>query len=185
MDNNKNLEQGKRILELRTRKGLTQEELSKITKISVPYISRIEKGKVNVTMKTLIEMSKALDCSIQYLENGYEQSPTKETISESSSNVSQVKRIRKSEPFMKDKDFAKYRKDIREAIDDIIYNCDDEMIKSLKTIIEKISDYSFTRNSMEQMDNEHKEMYHDRCLKYIEDISNELEYQIAHFLPED
>lgn len=181
----KTLEQAKRILELRTRKGLTQEELSKMTNISVPYISRIEKGKVNITMKTLIEMSKALDCSIQYLEDGYEQPSIKETTSDSSSNVSQVKRVRKSEPYMKDKDFAKYRKDIRESIDDIIYNCDGDMIRSLKTIIEKISDYSFTRNSMEQMDIESVAMHYDRCLKYIEDISSELEYQVAHFLPEE
>lgn len=187
MDNNKNLEQGKRILELRTRKGLTQEELSKITKISVPYISRIEKGKVNVTMKTLIEMSKALDCSIQFLEQGCEQPIIEKETSSNDSfiNNETVKRTRKSEPYMKDKDFAKYRKEIRDALDDILYNCDDDMIKALKIIVEKISDYSFSRNSMEQMDNEHREIYHDRCLKYIEDISNELEYQIAHFLPED
>lgn len=186
MDDAKRLEQGKRILEMRTRKGLTQEDLSKITNISVPYISRIEKGKVNITMNTLIKMSKAFDCSIEYLENGVASSPIKtEDNSTISSNKALIKRIRKSEPFMKDKDFSKYRKDIRDSLDDILYNSDSDMIKSLKTIVEKISDYSFTRNSMEQCDVESKEIYHDRCMKYVQDIYNELEYQIAHFLPED
>lgn len=186
MDDAKRLEQGKRILEMRTRKGLTQEDLSKITNISVPYISRIEKGKVTITMKTLIEMSKALDCSIDYLENGGTSSfVEKEDYSSSSSAQTLIKRIRKSEPHMKDKDFSKYRKDIRDALDDVLYNSDEDLIKSLKTIIEKISDYSFTRNSMEQCDVESKEIYHDRCMKYVQDIYDELEYQIAHFLPED
>jgi len=82
---------------------------------------------------------------------------------------------------MKEKDFAKYRGDTRDALDDIIYNCDVDMIKSLKTIMQKISDYSFTRNSLENIDRENQVLLYDRCLKYIEDIDDELRYLIAHY----
>lgn len=178
--NRKTIEQSKRILELRIKKGLTQEELSKLTNISVPYISRIEKGHVNITMKTFIAMSKALDCSIEFLENGYNESEPSFS-QDTSSTTKDISRTRKSSNQMKEKDFAKYRRDTRDALDDIIYNCDVDMIKSLKTIMQKISDYSFTRNSLENIDRENQVLLYDRCLKYIDDIDDELRYLIAHY----
>lgn len=188
----KSIEQGKRILALRIEKGLLQEELSKLSGISVPYISRLEKGHVNVTQKTLNAMSKALDVSIEYLENGFEKTlphsiekDEYELISYDTQGKPSFKRIRKSEPHMKDKDFARYRKDIQNSIDDILYNSDNDMIISLKVIIEKISDYVFARNTMEHMLDSSKQLTYDRCMKYIEDIYNELEYQIAHHNIED
>ena len=125
-------------------------------------------------------MSNALDCSISFLEYGYDESEQSSSL-ETTPSTNVISRNRKSSNQMKDKDFAKYRKDTRDAIDDIIYNCDVDMIKSLKTIIQKISDYSFTRNSMENLDKVNQELLYDRCLKYVEDIDDELRYLIAHY----
>lgn len=186
------IEQGQRILETRIKKGLKQEQLSSLSGISVTYISRIEKGHVNVSKRTLIAMSKALECSLEYLEKGYEQQPTNNDISYGkttySSNASsdKVKRFRKSEPLMKEKDFNKYRKEIRETLDDILYlYCDDDMVKAIHRIVDKLNEYSFAREQMEQMSVGGQAIYHDRCLKYIGDITSELEYQIDQYLQEE
>ena len=185
------IEQGQRILETRIKKGLKQEQLSSLSGISVTYISRIEKGHVNVSKRTLIAMANALECSLEYLEKGYEQQTSYDDVVSyskivSSSSNDKVKRFRKSEPTMKDKEFAKYRKEIRETLDDMLYQyCDDDMVKAIHRIVDKLNEYSFTREQMEKMSVESQAIYHDRCLKYIGDITNELEYQIDQYLQED
>lgn len=44
----------------RTRKGVTQEELAEMIDVHEKYISKIETGKQNVTIKTLNKLSRAL-----------------------------------------------------------------------------------------------------------------------------
>ena len=52
---------GSRIKALRTKKGLTQEELSELVGINPKYLSSIERGKENPTFNTLIALSESLD----------------------------------------------------------------------------------------------------------------------------
>ena len=52
---------GSRIKALRTREGLTQEELSERVGINPKYLSSIERGKENPTFNTLIALSRSLD----------------------------------------------------------------------------------------------------------------------------
>jgi transcriptional regulator with XRE-family HTH domain len=44
----------------RTKKGITQEELAEMIDVHEKYISKIETGKQNVTIKTLNKLSSAL-----------------------------------------------------------------------------------------------------------------------------
>lgn len=47
---------GKRISEARKRRSLTQLEASRLAQISYRYLQRIESGKVNLTMSTLLRI---------------------------------------------------------------------------------------------------------------------------------
>jgi transcriptional regulator with XRE-family HTH domain len=55
---------GKRIQSLREKRGLTQEQLEEKTGINTKYISAIECGQKNVTIKTLEKIAKSLDIEI-------------------------------------------------------------------------------------------------------------------------
>ena len=58
---------GKRIAELRKEKGLSQNELSYIIDCDKPNYRKIEKGKRNVTVGTLLKISEALEISMSDL----------------------------------------------------------------------------------------------------------------------
>ncbi len=58
---------GKRIKALRERKGLTQEELEEKTGVNTKYISAIERGQKNATIKTLEKIAKGLDVELYEL----------------------------------------------------------------------------------------------------------------------
>ncbi len=58
---------GKRIQLLREKKGLTQEELEGKTGVNAKYISAVEQGKKNVTIKTLEKLAKGLDVDLYEL----------------------------------------------------------------------------------------------------------------------
>lgn len=57
----KNMETGKRIKELRIKKGMTQEELAYKTEVSARTIQRIENGEVDPRAYTLQMIAKALE----------------------------------------------------------------------------------------------------------------------------
>ncbi len=52
---------GSRLVSLRKAKGISQTKLSELTKLDRTYISRIEHGKQNMTMTTLIFICDCLD----------------------------------------------------------------------------------------------------------------------------
>ncbi len=58
---------GKRIQSIRERKGLTQEQLEEKTGVNTKYISAIERGQKNVTIKTLEKVAKGLDVELYQL----------------------------------------------------------------------------------------------------------------------
>ncbi len=58
---------GKRVKSLREKKGLTQEELEEKTGINTKYISAIERGNKNATIKTLEKIAKGLDVELYEL----------------------------------------------------------------------------------------------------------------------
>jgi len=51
---------GARIAEIRSKKGMTQEQLAAKMGIGPKYLSSIERGKENPTLNTLINLSRAL-----------------------------------------------------------------------------------------------------------------------------
>jgi transcriptional regulator with XRE-family HTH domain len=55
---------GNNLRRIRLEKGLSMEELSMSTEISINQISRIELGKVNTSISTLYELAKALDVDV-------------------------------------------------------------------------------------------------------------------------
>ena len=52
---------GKRIKEIRNKKGMTQEKLAELVEINTPNISYIENGKFYPSYETFIGLLKALD----------------------------------------------------------------------------------------------------------------------------
>lgn len=58
---------GKRIRQLREQKKLSQEEVAFKAKLSVYYISRIERGKANPSLETLDSLARALNLSLSDL----------------------------------------------------------------------------------------------------------------------
>lgn len=58
---------GKNIVRLRKAKKLTQEDLCGLAEIDRSYLSEIENGKMNVTIKALVTIAKALDCELKDL----------------------------------------------------------------------------------------------------------------------
>lgn len=55
---------GARIKEIRTKRGITQDQLSEKMEINPKYLSSIERGKENPTLNTLINLSRSLDVSM-------------------------------------------------------------------------------------------------------------------------
>ena len=56
---------GSRIKALRTRRGLTQDQLSEKMEISPKYLSSIERGLENPTLNTLIILCQCLDINLE------------------------------------------------------------------------------------------------------------------------
>lgn len=52
---------GRRVAELRTAKGLTQEQLSEASGIDVKNIQKIEGGVFNLTIRTLVRLGDAME----------------------------------------------------------------------------------------------------------------------------
>lgn len=68
-DNNIKIKQediGKRIKLIRKRRGMTLENLYKKTNLSVPLLSQIEHGLVNLSIANLWKISQALEVEIEY-----------------------------------------------------------------------------------------------------------------------
>ncbi len=65
-----NIEVGKRIAELRFRRGYTREKLSELADISVQFLADIEKGRKSMTIATLRKLSSALLVTTDYIVNG-------------------------------------------------------------------------------------------------------------------
>lgn len=55
---------GKRLRELRTKKGLSQEKFSFICDLDRTYIASIEQGKRNVSIANIEKIAKALDMTV-------------------------------------------------------------------------------------------------------------------------
>ncbi|MFZ7134384.1 MAG: helix-turn-helix domain-containing protein [Eubacteriales bacterium] len=71
---------GKRIQELRKDKGITQQELAKMVKISHPQIVRYETKGVQPPADVLARIADAFDVSIDYLVNGDKSDKAQQTL---------------------------------------------------------------------------------------------------------
>lgn len=60
---------GKRIQEIRKKKGFTQEQVAEKMDISSKYLSSIERGKENMTLNTILSLSDALDVPLNDFTN--------------------------------------------------------------------------------------------------------------------
>ncbi|MEW7278964.1 helix-turn-helix transcriptional regulator [Aquimarina sp. 2201CG1-2-11] len=58
---------GKKIIELRTQKGWNQSDLARACNKDRQALEKLENGKVNPTVYTLLEISKALEVPLQEL----------------------------------------------------------------------------------------------------------------------
>lgn len=55
---------GRNIARRRKEQGLTQEDLCGLAEIDRSYLSEIENGKMNVTIRALVTIAGALDCTL-------------------------------------------------------------------------------------------------------------------------
>lgn len=58
---------GKRIQTIREKAGLTQEQLEEKTGVNTKYVSAIERGQKNITVKTLEKIAKGLNVELYEL----------------------------------------------------------------------------------------------------------------------
>jgi len=58
---------GKRLMEVRKKKGLSQEDLATLIGTKGPAIGRYERGAANPTIEVAIRLADALDVSLDYL----------------------------------------------------------------------------------------------------------------------
>jgi putative transcriptional regulator len=58
---------GQRVVELRTKKGWSQADLARETGKDRQAIEKLENGKVNPTLYSLVELAKALDVTLSVL----------------------------------------------------------------------------------------------------------------------
>lgn len=58
---------GERIKELRTEKGISQQELAAALDIEKSNMSRLESGRVNMGVRTIYRIARALDISMSEL----------------------------------------------------------------------------------------------------------------------
>lgn len=61
---------GRRIKRAREKKGLTQEKLAEELDVSNAYISKIERGKTQISLDRLSDLCYALEESAEYILNG-------------------------------------------------------------------------------------------------------------------
>lgn len=58
---------GKNIARLRKENNFTQEDLSGLAEIDRSYLSDVEHGKENISIKTLVRIANALECKLSDL----------------------------------------------------------------------------------------------------------------------
>lgn len=58
---------GLRVRELRSEKGISQEELAALTELDRTYISGIERGKRNLSLKNILKIASALNVTASQL----------------------------------------------------------------------------------------------------------------------
>ena len=58
---------GKRVKDLRKKKGFTQEKLAELTKIDYSYLNAIESGKKNPSLKRIAKIARVLGVSLREL----------------------------------------------------------------------------------------------------------------------
>jgi transcriptional regulator with XRE-family HTH domain len=64
---------GRRIADLRERKGWTQKQLAERAGLSVPFLSDVERDKRNIGSEALLRIADALRASLEYLMRGEDQ----------------------------------------------------------------------------------------------------------------
>lgn len=67
---NRNIEVGQRITELRKKRSYTREKLAEFADISVQFLADIEKGRKGMTVNTLRKIAATLNVSTDYIVNG-------------------------------------------------------------------------------------------------------------------
>lgn len=165
------------IYNLRVTAGFSQVELSKKSDLTSQYISQVENGKKIPKDSTILKLLNAL--LIQSINTPSKDITTDQEKVSYNSNANNddipFARIRRSEKDMKISKFKKYRKNIRDEIDNILYDADEYMIKALDNIVGKLRDYNFSYNATDSVSPEEYKYYKNRCEKYIDDISSELD----------
>jgi len=58
---------GKHLKKMREGKGMSQEELANLAEVSLPQITRIERGVINPTICTIKSLSKGLSVDISFM----------------------------------------------------------------------------------------------------------------------
>ena len=56
---------GKRVRDVRKKKGISQEKLAELSNIDRSYMGNIERGEKNITLKKVYEICDALDIEIK------------------------------------------------------------------------------------------------------------------------
>lgn len=55
---------GRRVAELRTAEGMTQEQLAERAEVTVQYLQRVESGRENLTVKSILRLAELLEVTV-------------------------------------------------------------------------------------------------------------------------
>lgn len=81
MNNNNNFNIGERIKELRTEKGLSQEQLALSSGITTTYLGLLERNQKNPTIKIIVQLCNVLNISIKdFFSDAQNSSPEIDTL---------------------------------------------------------------------------------------------------------
>ena len=61
------IEFGKRVKEVRRKKGMSQEELSRISGLNRNYVSDVERGKRNISLQSVSKIAEGLSIEVKEL----------------------------------------------------------------------------------------------------------------------
>ena len=94
------IEIGSRIKACRKSMGVSQEKLAEMTFVSPHYIYEIERGMKTMSVETLINMSKALNMSTDYILFGNKKQDNVSSLSEELERLSEQQRKRAENAFI-------------------------------------------------------------------------------------
>jgi transcriptional regulator with XRE-family HTH domain len=92
---------GDRVREIRKSKGISQEELGDRSSLHYTYIGKVERGEKNITLESLVKITKALEISLEELFSIVDPNRNKSNLNQQILGLFSSKSIKEQEQLLK------------------------------------------------------------------------------------